>query len=449
MNRTANPSVGSDRSDLSDSSTGSTPARLARASSTLSTPPIVLRSLTKRFKIRAERKGMSFLGGIGDALRGKRHFLALDGVDLEVPRGEMLGVIGMNGAGKSTLLKIIGGISTSTSGEVRVSGRIGSLIEVGAGFHPDLTGYQNVYLNGSIIGLSRAEIDALLPRIVEFAELEGFMDMPVKHYSSGMFVRLGFAVASQLRPDVLLLDETMSVGDIGFQARAVRAIQSFRETGVTVLMVSHDIYTVREYCDRVLWLHEGRTRMIGNPYDVVEAYRDFIGERSGRKTQSLLAMHGDELFSEPCAADSPIAITRLEVRDDAERPIESVRRPTTATVEIGYRCARAVPRIRARVAIICRDSKSVAVERDSERDGTSIGPLQSEGTIRFTFSCEHFNTDVFECIAALYDPDAPDRLLARATATFSLDGCSQPLTEHLRYLASPCDTIEHLPAAGN
>jgi len=442
----SDPSDQSDPSDLSDLSDLSDPSDLSGASPS---PAIVLRGLTKRFKIRTARKRMSFWGGVGDAMRGKRHFLALDRVDLEVPHGEMLGVIGMNGAGKSTLLKIIAGISAPTSGEVRVLGRIGSLIEVGAGFHPDLTGYQNVYLNGSILGLSRSEIADLLPRIVEFAELEGFMEMPVKHYSSGMFVRLGFAVASQLRPDILLLDETMSVGDIGFQARAVKTIESFRESGVTILMVSHDIYSVREYCDRVLWLHEGRVRMTGEPYDVVEAYRDFLSERSGRKTQSLLAMHGNELFREPRDPAPPVEITSLEVLDGQGRPIGSAQRPGGATVEISYRCSRPVPRVRACVAVICHDTTAVAVERDSEREGANLGPLGPEGKIRFAFSCDRFNAETFDCIAALYDPAQPNRVLSRATAGFALNGIPQPATEHSHYLMAPCETCEHIPLTGN
>lgn len=208
-----------------------------------------------------------------------RPLAALDGVSLAVPRGQAVGVIGPNGSGKSTLLKILAGVTEPDSGTARVEGRVGALLEVGAGFHPDLTGAENVALNASLIGLGRREIEARIAEIVAFSELERFMDTPVKRYSSGMVVRLGFAVAIQLRPDILLLDETFAVGDARFQTRALEAIRRMKTAGVTLALVSHNTDLVMELADRAIWLDHGRVRMDGSPAEVVAQYRRDCGGR--------------------------------------------------------------------------------------------------------------------------------------------------------------------------
>jgi ABC-type polysaccharide/polyol phosphate transport system ATPase subunit len=200
-------------------------------------------------------------------------FLALNNVSLRVRRGEVVGIIGRNGAGKSTLLKVIGRVLRPTRGRVMVRGRIAPLLEFGAGFHPELTGRENIFLNGAILGFSRAEMQAKFDRIVDFAELREFIDAPLRTYSSGMIARLGFAVATDIEPDVLIIDEVLSVGDAAFQQKSAERIQSFRASGTTILLVSHNLALVEAMCDRAIWLDRGRIVAEGNAASVGRKYR--------------------------------------------------------------------------------------------------------------------------------------------------------------------------------
>jgi ABC-type polysaccharide/polyol phosphate transport system ATPase subunit len=197
---------------------------------------------------------------------------ALRHVSFVVDRGEAFGIIGRNGSGKSTLLKLISGILKPTAGKVSVNGRVAALIELGAGFHPEITGRENIYINGIMLGLSRREVDQRFDKIVEFSGISEFLDQPVKTYSSGMYVRLGFAVAVHVDPDVLLIDEVLAVGDEEFSARCIAKIQEMKYRGVTLLFVTHQLDQVRNLCDRALWLDHGRTEAIGDPMRVVDAY---------------------------------------------------------------------------------------------------------------------------------------------------------------------------------
>lgn len=206
---------------------------------------------------------------------------ALKDVSFAVERGEMLGIIGPNGSGKSTVLKLISRILEPTSGRITVDGKVSALIELGAGFHPDLTGRENVYLNGSILGLSQAEVDARFKEIVSFAELERFIDMPLKIYSSGMYMRLGFAIAINVEPDILLIDEVLAVGDESFQRKCLAKIEEFKKQGKTMVFVSHALETVRKLCDQAIWLEEGEIRSIGNPDKVIYNYLDDLRRKEG------------------------------------------------------------------------------------------------------------------------------------------------------------------------
>ncbi len=197
---------------------------------------------------------------------------ALREVSFEIHRGEAFGVIGRNGSGKSTLLKLISGILKPTSGKIAVNGRIAALIELGAGFHPEITGRENIYINGIMLGLARREIDERFDRIVAFSGIGEFLDQPVKTYSSGMYVRLGFAVAVHVDPDILLIDEVLAVGDEEFSARCIAKIQEMKLRGVTLVFVTHQLDQVRNLCDRALWLDHGMVEAIGDPMRVVDAY---------------------------------------------------------------------------------------------------------------------------------------------------------------------------------
>ena len=206
---------------------------------------------------------------------------ALEEVSFEVARGESFGLIGGNGSGKSTLLKLVAGMLRPTTGELAVDGRVAALIELGSGFHPEISGRENVYINGAILGLARREIDRRYRDIVEFSGLAEFMEEPVKNYSSGMYVRLGFAVAIHTDPDVLLVDEVLAVGDEAFAHRCIRRIEEFLAAGRTLLLVSHSLDLVAELCDRVLWLDRGHQRLTGDPRRVIDAYRQAVAEQEG------------------------------------------------------------------------------------------------------------------------------------------------------------------------
>jgi lipopolysaccharide transport system ATP-binding protein len=249
--------------------------------------PVVVRveNVGKRYRIGALHAGYETLREfVGDALlapfrrlRGtqrSRHemFWALDGLNLEVRRGEMLGIVGHNGAGKSTLLKILSRITRPTTGEVEIFGRVGSLLEVGTGFHPDLTGRENVYLNGAILGMRKAEIEKKFDEIVAFSELEKFIETPVKFYSSGMYVRLAFSVAAHLEPEILIMDEVLAVGDAAFQQKCLDKMREIRQRGHTIFFVSHNLPAVTRLCKRAILLERGRVAADGPAQEVVNRY---------------------------------------------------------------------------------------------------------------------------------------------------------------------------------
>jgi lipopolysaccharide transport system ATP-binding protein len=283
---------------------------------------------------------------IGRAFRPSRThdtLRALDGVSLEVPRGEVLGIVGRNGAGKTTLLKVLSRITKPTSGVVRVWGRVGSLLEVGTGFHPDLTGRENVYLNGAILGMKRREIERRFDEIVAFAEVERFLDTPVKRYSSGMYLRLAFAVAAHLEPEILVVDEVLAVGDAAFQRKCLGKMHEVSGEGRTVLLVSHNMAAVTALATSAVWFDHGRIREQGRPPDVVAAYLS-SGQAEGqpgyaeltdpalrtgvtKRTQGELRFEwvrlidGDGVISGVFFEDEPL---RVELGLQATAPAESV-----------------------------------------------------------------------------------------------------------------------------
>ena len=201
-------------------------------------------------------------------------FWALHDIDLSVYRGEVFGLIGRNGAGKSTLLKVVSRVLRPTKGRTVLYGKIAPLLELGAGFHPELSGRENVFLNGALLGYSRKEMEACFDQIVDFSELRSFIDAPIRTYSSGMYARLGFAVATAHIPDILLVDEILSVGDEAFQQKCFNRITEFKESGATIIMVSHSLQQIEKMCQRVAWIDHGNIEIIGPPSQVIAAYRE-------------------------------------------------------------------------------------------------------------------------------------------------------------------------------
>src|SRR6476619_986152 len=215
-------------------------------------------------------------------LRASETFPALTDVSFSVPKGSTYGVIGRNGSGKSTALKLVAGITKPTSGTVQVNGRVSALIELGAGFHPEISGRENVFINGIMLGLSKREVEARFDQIVDFAELREFIDAPVKTYSSGMYMRLGFAVAINVDPDVLLVDEVLAVGDEGFTHKCLDKFSEFRRRNKTILLVTHSLNLVEKFCDEALWLDDGRAMTHGDPKRVVGTYLSAVEESEER-----------------------------------------------------------------------------------------------------------------------------------------------------------------------
>ncbi|MFB0565097.1 MAG: ABC transporter ATP-binding protein [Candidatus Aminicenantaceae bacterium] len=218
-------------------------------------------------------------GDLFRALKPDELVTALDDISFNVGKGTTFGVIGENGSGKSTLLKIIAGIAKPTSGRVSVKGKVAALIELGAGFHPEISGRENVYINGIMLGLTKKEISEKFDEIVKFAELEEFIDAPVKTYSSGMYMRLGFSIAINVNPDILLIDEVLAVGDASFVPKCLDRIDDFRRREKTILFVSHDLPTVEKICDEVAWINEGKIQIIGEPKRVVDAYLQDVAQK--------------------------------------------------------------------------------------------------------------------------------------------------------------------------
>ncbi|MGA1290893.1 MAG: ABC transporter ATP-binding protein [Ilumatobacteraceae bacterium] len=280
----------------------------------MSTPAIRVESLWKNFRLYHERNRYIKAA----MLRGRRaryeEFWALQDVNLTVEKGATVGVIGSNGSGKTTLLKCLTGIYTPERGSISVEGNLAALLELGAGFHPELSGTENIYLNGSIMGMSKKEIDNKFDSIVEFAGLEQFIDTPVKNFSSGMTVRLGFSIATHVEPEVLLIDEILSVGDQAFQRKSTEKIEQFRRDGRTILVVSHSLGLVQQLCDTVVWLEKGHVKMIGPAAEVIAEY---TGNTYGNFAR-------DDASSKTRWGSGDAQITQVTMLDANDQPVDTL-----------------------------------------------------------------------------------------------------------------------------
>ena len=256
-----------------------------------------------------------------DPFRRKRHAIhtALNNVSFKVHRGESLGIIGVNGSGKSTLLKILTGVLTPTSGKVTVNGRVAALLELGAGFHPDMSGRENIYTNAAIFGLSKREIEERLDTIIEFSELQAFIDNPVRTYSSGMYMRLAFAVAINVNADILLIDEILAVGDENFQAKCFDKLKEIKERGTTIIIVSHALGQIEQICDRTIWLQDGQIKLSGTPRDVHPKYQNYMNEMrkkmANENMDEFVPPEPEETEDEKRYGDKRVVITEVEMQN--------------------------------------------------------------------------------------------------------------------------------------
>jgi ABC-type polysaccharide/polyol phosphate transport system ATPase subunit len=296
----------------------------------MSNPAIELHDLGKRYRIRGVARSSirdllvhGFKGPVG------HDFWALRNVSFSVPAGCTVGVVGPNGSGKSSLLGLIAGTISPTEGTVRTNGKISSLLELGAGFHPDLSGRENVFLNAALLGIPREDVARRLDYIIEFSGLRDFIDMPVKNYSSGMYVRLGFAVAVEMNPDILLVDEVLAVGDLAFQMKCFDRIRDFQKRGKTILLVTHDLVAVEQFCNELKLVHQGRLVAAGPPSDVILTYLKTYMARIG---QLNVEEHGTR--------DAEFVDVRL--LDESQKETGTFTTGRTLTVEIRYRANRRI-----------------------------------------------------------------------------------------------------------
>lgn len=326
------------------------------------------------------------LGHRKAASMDESEFWALRDIDLDVGHGETLGVIGHNGAGKSTMLKHLAGIMTPTSGHIEVDGRLAALIEVGAGFHPDLTGRENVYLSGVILGMSRSEVARKFDTIVEFSGLAPFIDTPVKRYSSGMFARLGFSVAAHLDPDILVIDEVLSVGDFVFQQKSLQKMREVAKGGATVVFVSHNLKAVSDLCRRTILLDSGAIVADGPSTDVIQTYLD--RERNKSSSSRDVEVQIDEVTL--CRAGQPAV--RFQAGDDA-------------TVTVVFTARRATQRVAVVVDVLDEGLNDI-FSTSSERLGTPPVDLETGQTCRVTLDLKmHLAAGTFHVGVYLYRYD--------------------------------------------
>ena len=359
---------------------------------------IEVRDVHKVYRRSGRRKQFATLksaflsGGVLKDLRPEESFEALKGVSFDVASGRTFGVIGRNGSGKSTMLKMIAGIGKPTSGTVAVNGRISALIELGAGFHPEISGRENVFINGMMLGLSRKEIAKRFDDIVAFAELEEFIDAPVKTYSSGMYMRLGFAVAINVDPDVLLVDEVLAVGDEAFTHKCLDKFAEFRRRGKTVLLVTHSLDLVSRFCDEALWLDGGKARAQGDPKRVIDSY---LLDVAATENLALSASHHqpattndqpdqpEDMFKSAQGrwGSKEAEITRVDLigRDGATHVFPSGE---PLTISIGLRATRPLDDVVVGVGIFNADGVC-CYGTNTAIDGAAAGSLNGEGEARF------------------------------------------------------------------
>ncbi|MCU1469706.1 MAG: hypothetical protein JWQ39_855 [Glaciihabitans sp.] len=338
------------------------------------TTVIRVSDVSKRFVIRKEKSLKERIVNFGRSNRHKDDFWALRDVSLDIAMGTTVGLIGPNGSGKSTLLKIIGGILSPTSGTVLGRGRLAALLELGAGFHPDLTGRENVYLNAAVLGLSRSQTDAQFDEIVAFSGIEQFIDTQVKFYSSGMYVRLAFAVAVHVDPDILLVDEVLAVGDEPFQRKCMDKIRSFQEEGKTIILVTHSLDQIGELCDRALVLRHGRIEFDGDPVGALRVLR------SGFEAAAIEEQSEDEIRT-----TSTLAIESVEVVDAASSTRAQIATPGQhLRVDVTVRADSDLANWVVGMGIDTPLGQNVFATNTRLLDGLSDAPLKGIRTISFT-----------------------------------------------------------------
>ncbi len=371
---------------------------------------IVVSHLSKRFKKSAKREYTSFKSELVRLLKGKRqkkeegYIEALRDISFVVPKGKTVGIVGRNGSGKSTLLKLVTGIYSPSEGSITVNGRISALLDLGAGFHPDFTGRENILINGIILGMSREEVERRTPEIIEFSELGDFVDEPVRTYSSGMFMRLAFAVAVHVDPEILIIDEILAVGDEHFTRKSKAKMEEFRARGKTLLLVTHDLVTLQSWCDLAIWIDGGRVRQQGDPHHVVQAYKKAValaetqqeaGEQSALSAPGVALpdlqgparpSFGPQVGSGQRWGDFRAELTSVRLCNDQGTEVGTYDSEAPLVVEIGFAAKEELEDVGFLLKLRSAAGERVYETSTFTEEVAVPRPLPRSGTVRFSIS---------------------------------------------------------------
>jgi lipopolysaccharide transport system ATP-binding protein len=367
----------------------------------VSTPNAVsVDHVSKRFKRHQDRRNTLKERIVRGRAKRAEDFWAVKDVSISIPTGSVYGLIGHNGSGKSTLLKMIAGIYRPTEGTIHTEGRVAALIELGAGFHPDMTGRENIRLNGAILGLTRKEIDSATDEIIDFSGLRDFINEPVKHYSSGMYVRLGFSVAVHMRPDILVVDEVLSVGDEEFQRKCFDHLSNLRKSGKTIIVVSHALGQLEGLCDEVSWLDHGILQETGPAVQVISSYLRQVNADEAARNPKLIAERGDDGGDR--AGDQTIRIHTASIMNNAGEPLDHAETDETFNIRITMTAREPVLGPNVRVALQ-HDSGPLVAMFSNHRVQADFGMVDGENTVTMQLPANpllpgryHVHIDVFD-----------------------------------------------------
>lgn len=375
---------------------------------------IRVENLSKHFRLATERRNTLKERWVRGKQKGVRDFRALHNVSLEIERGTTFGLIGHNGSGKSTLLKVLAGVYRPTSGAVLVTGRVSALLELGAGFHGELTGRENIYLNGAILGLSRSEVDDHIDQIIEFAGIGEFIDSPVKVYSSGMYVRLGFAIAVTLDPEILIVDEIIAVGDEEFQRKCFDHLASLRRKGTTIVLVTHSMSLVTDLCDSAVWLDHGEVRATGDAGSVVEAYLDDVNERERTAEEQRLAAVTDddererlaEVLSQRRTGSGEARVTSIDFLDAEGRVAPFFLPGDSLTMRLQFDASKEIADVAVGLALTHENGMTLTCPASNQDDMLYRIPV-GKSSADFVLASQPFLPGRYYVSSALYSNGEP------------------------------------------
>lgn len=356
----------------------------------------------------------------GNGLK-QEEFWALQDVSFEVKKGEVVGIIGANGAGKSTTLKLLSGIIAPNKGEIKIQGKLSALIEVTAGFHPELTGRENVYLNGTILGMKKKEIDANFDEIVEFSGLKEFIDTPVKRYSSGMFSRLGFSVAAHMDPDILLVDEVLSVGDIAFQAKCAQKMRQLLNSGATIVLVSHNLSLIQSLCQRTILLNKGQILKEGGTEEVIPYYEDIVYRQ---REEEIRKKSTSADYRVKINADQPVKISGLTVFDGKSTPKESFAAGEHISLRIEFETKEKIENPVFALEIIRADGL-LCCSSDTRNTGFFLNKIEGKGAITVSLGALNLAPGVYIPKISLWEKDMLHLYAARNQDIIRINGAQK------------------------